>query len=276
VDKNNIIYIGTPDDYAFSFNGKIWQPFNNLPLNKVTCFTFDKNNVLYVGTYRGFTTFDGSNYNIYTFKNSGLPDFFVEAIAVDNLGNRFIGTHRGVTDFDSLGNWIVYNSRTFPDSNITALAVDRNDNLWIGTKTGGVVRKTPSNFFSIFNNEFSKLLSDNVTAMTISPMGEVWVGFDKNTVFGNGLSYFDGAGWINVYPIPPSSRTNAILINKNNVKWVATDEGVIMFTSASSATTFNHDNTGLNINHATGLAEDTFGNIWISTDAGLIEYKGNH
>jgi ligand-binding sensor domain-containing protein len=147
-------------------------------------------------------------------------------------------------------------------------------------KTGGIARRSSNKgldvAWQVYNVFNSNLISNNVTAIKASPTGEVWVGFDKNTVFGNGLSYFDGAGWINVYPIPSSSRTNAILIDKNNVKWIATDEGVVMFKSPTNATTFNHDNTGLNINHATGLAEDTFGNIWISTDAGLIKYKGNH
>jgi ligand-binding sensor domain-containing protein len=169
-----------------------------------------------------------------------------------------------------------YDKNVLPDMYITALGIDIYNNLWVGMKTGGIARRTPSNQWEMFDTYSSKLLSNNVTVIAASPTGEVWVGFDRQTVFGNGLSYFDGASWFTVHPISTSSKVNAILIDKNNVKWIATDEGVVTFSSPSNVTAFNKDNTGLNINDATGLAEDTFGNIWISTDAGLIEHKGNH
>jgi ligand-binding sensor domain-containing protein len=40
----------------------------------------------------GLAKFDGVNWTVYNTSNSGLPDNYVNAIAIDGQGNKWIGT----------------------------------------------------------------------------------------------------------------------------------------------------------------------------------------
>lgn len=283
VDKENVVWLGTSNQGFIRFDGKSWKQFTQgnsaLPSNTVSTIVVDKNNDLkFVGTMRGFVTFDGINMTFYGFMSSGLPDFQVEAIAIDKADNWYIGTHAGVTKTNGYY-WATYDTESVPDKFITSLTVDNDNNLWAGMKSSGIARKSPSGSWVTFNQADYQIISNNVTAIAASPLGEVWIGFEKSSVFGSGLSYYSGTTWSNVYTIPTSSRTNNLIIDHLNNKWVATDQGLVKFSSPTSSSTiiFNFDNTGLNISDVTGVAEDSYGNIWIATNGGgLLKYKGNH
>jgi ligand-binding sensor domain-containing protein len=58
----------------------------------------------------GLAKFDGINWTVYNTSNSGLPDNYVYAIAIDGQGNKWIGTlGGGLAKFDGV-NWTVYNT----------------------------------------------------------------------------------------------------------------------------------------------------------------------
>ncbi len=278
VDKKNVIWTGTSGFGVISFDGITWggeQLFSILPSSNVNCITVNKNDTLFIGTNRGFVTYDGFSKHMYGFRTSGLPNYWVNAIGFDNSDTWYIGTQGGLTASNGTA-WFTYNFETIPDTFITTIFSDNSGNLWIGMKNKGIIKRANNNWKSYYANGAS-IINNYVRAITESPLGEIWVGFGKLSGSGGGLSYYDGNVWQNVYVLPPASQTNAILIDKNNVKWVATDQGLVRFTNNADVTVFNHDNTGLNINDVTGVAQDSRGNIWISTNgAGLVEYKGNH
>jgi ligand-binding sensor domain-containing protein len=59
---------------------------------------------------RRLAKFDGVNWTVYNTSNSGLPDNYVRAIAIDGQGNKWIGTlGEGLAKFDDV-NWTVYNT----------------------------------------------------------------------------------------------------------------------------------------------------------------------
>ncbi|MFN3134724.1 MAG: two-component regulator propeller domain-containing protein [Candidatus Kryptonium sp.] len=76
--------------------------------------------------------------------NSGLPDNWVYAIAIDSQGNKWIGTWGGgLAKFDGV-NWTVYNTSNsgLPSNVVYAIAIDGQGNKWIGTGGGlGVYRE---------------------------------------------------------------------------------------------------------------------------------------
>jgi ligand-binding sensor domain-containing protein len=71
---------------------------------------------------------------IYNTSNSGLPnDDYVNAITIDGLGNKWIGTNNGLAKFDGV-NWAVYNTSNsgLPDNSVnSAIAIDGQGNKWI-------------------------------------------------------------------------------------------------------------------------------------------------
>ncbi len=280
VMNNGSVWAGTEQFGAVEFGNNMWQEFSSgnslLQSNAINCISFDNSGTVFIGSDRGFLTKNGAASDIFTYKTSLLPDFFVEAIGADNHGNWYIGTHAGLTKtYLSNGSRVWEDVTVVPVDVVTSILVSSTGNIWAGLKNSGIAELTVSGRWNYFRNAGAKIISDNVTALAEAPNGYIWAGFDKNSVFGNGVSYFDGSTWHNIYPIPTHSRVNAILIARNNTKWIATDEGLITFNDPSNVTSYTYDKTGLVLNNITGLAEDANGNIWISTiGGGLVEYKG--
>jgi hypothetical protein len=283
VDKNNIVYAGSAANGCLSFDGQNWKTYSNSLGLQINCMVVDKNNNILYGTPRGFVAFDGRIRTEYGFKSSGLTDFHVQALAVDNNNNWFIGTQAGLTEaVPSAGqiNWVNYSLGS--DYNYTqttfvmAAAADNAENVWLGLYNNGIAVKDKLNNWTYYSTYNSILQSKNVTVIAAGPTGEVWIGYGIDNNYGHGLTLIEGSSWSNYNPTPDNSKTTAIFIDGKNVKWVGTDMGLVEFSSPDSKTIFNNNNTGLNLSGITGIAGDSYGNIWLSTDSGLYEYKGNH
>jgi ligand-binding sensor domain-containing protein len=282
VDRNDVVWIGTENLGVLNFDGAAWGGTDLYPLlpdKHINCITV-YNNIKFIGTNAGFVTYDGATARTYGFKSSGLPDFRIEAIGFDAAGDWYIGSHAGLTrSYLINGNryWSTYDSSDVPDYWITSILYDNSGTLWVGTHNQGIARRNSNyDWDRIFTND-SQLINNYIRAIARAPSGEIWVGFGTSTASGGVLASYDGASWQNYYVLKSTSQTYAILVDKNNTKWVATDQGLVKFTTGSTVLTLNYDNTGLNIDNPTGLAQDSKGNIWISTNGGgLIEYKGNY
>ncbi len=281
IDKNDVVWIGTDDQGVVSFDGNSWggkQVYSILPSKHINSITVDKNNVMFFSTSNGFVTYNGSVEHMYGFKTSGLSNFTVESICFDHSDNWYIGTQGGVCKSTMGNTWTTYGDSMVSDSHINCVLCDNSDNLWVGMNSTGIsVINNSITDWQNFNNNNSHLINNNIRALAKSPAGDIWVGFGTDLMSGGGLSYFNGTNWNNVHYLPYGSQTNAIYIDKNNTKWVATDQGLVEITASSNVTLFNKTNTGLEINDVTGVTGDSKGNIWISTyGGGLVEYKGNH
>ena len=77
---------------------------------------------------------------VYNTDNSGLPHLNVEALAIDEQGNIWIGTWGGGAAKFDRENWTVYNTDNsgLPDNRVRCLAIDGQGNKWIGTDGGGL------------------------------------------------------------------------------------------------------------------------------------------
>ena len=73
--------------------------------------------------------------------NSPLPNYYVDAIAIDSNGNKWIGTHGGgLVKYDGT-TWTVYDTtKGLPGNVVDAVAVDRQGNVWVGTDGNGLAR----------------------------------------------------------------------------------------------------------------------------------------
>jgi ligand-binding sensor domain-containing protein len=83
----------------------------------------------------GLAKFDGTNWTVYNTSSSGLPYNNVNAIVVDEQGNKWIGTSiGGLAKFDGV-NWTVYNTSNsgLPSNFVYTIAIDGQGNKWIGT-----------------------------------------------------------------------------------------------------------------------------------------------
>jgi len=70
----------------------------------------------------------------------------------------------------------------------------------------------------------------------------------------------------------PNNQVNALAIDKNDIKWAGTANGLVRITG-TKFTVFNTDNSPLPSNYITALAVEADGTVWVGTDAGLARYK---
>jgi ligand-binding sensor domain-containing protein len=192
--------------------------------------------------------------------NSGLPDLYVNHVAIDNDNIKWIGTlSKGLVRFDD-NNWTVYNSTnsTLPADNIKFIGIDGQNKKWVCTQFGIV---TFDDFYwNIYTSQNSGLPSDWVNCIAFDINGDKWIGT------GNGLVKFDGNSWT-VYDDTNSPLTSDIIesitIDEAGIKWIGTaNQGMAKY-DGSSWTIYNSRRTGFPKNVAGGIALDKNGIVWL-------------
>ena len=226
-------------DVVIDDNGLVW--ITNSLVNKGLAFMNTD------GQWRSF------NITSYNTQNSHLGD-----LLIDNQGKKWFFIAKG-------GGMIVYNDNGTPEN------TNDDNNKHLNTSAGQ-----------------GNLPSNTVYSLAIDNDGEVWVGTDKglavfydtDEVFGlNGdaqqvLVEADGY----VEPIIANESVTAIAIDGANRKWFGTkSSGIFVYSSDGSQQMehFTQENSPLlsnTINHIS--IDNSSGEVFISTDKGLISYKG--
>jgi len=103
IDNGNI-WIGTNGDGLAMFDGSNWTTYDTshfyLLNYTISCLLVDGDEIwfgtsTYSGEGVGLGMFDGADWAVYNARNSGLPDDWVFAVAVDGSGNTWSGTWQG-------------------------------------------------------------------------------------------------------------------------------------------------------------------------------------
>jgi hypothetical protein len=162
----------------------------------------------------------GRNLNMYVFTDNGTPDnpaddqtkrltssvgngaipgSFVRSIAVDREGLVWLGTDKGIVVFYSPQN--VFSGQNFDaqkvlieqdgygqylleTETVTAIAVDGSNRKWFGTDRAGLFLMSADGTKQIahFTEENSPLLSNSITALTITDNGELFIATTKGVI----------------------------------------------------------------------------------------------
>jgi len=204
---------------------------------------------------------------MYNSGNSGLPNNFVSSVAIDNSGNKWIGTwDGGMAKFDGK-DWTVFNTGNsdLPDNFVNAIAIDSHNGVWVGTDKG------LSCYDGKIWKKFDGLPDDHIRSLTIDNSGNVWVGTRQG-----GLAKFNGKNWT-IYNTDNSGlRTNyvrAISIDGEGNIWIGTDNGLVEF-DGKNWTQFNSGNSGLPSDNVSAISIDNLDNKWVATSLGLVEFHG--
>jgi len=141
---DNTIWFGTYSwgvvSYDVDLDWNISAP-SDFP-SPIVSMGFTYGNTIWFGTYSDWAY----KYNVATTEwiqytdsahGGGLPDYFVNAIAINKNGDIWFGTNRGITKMKgtSWKTWDTSNS-SLPNNIITSLVFDKSENLWIGTANG--------------------------------------------------------------------------------------------------------------------------------------------
>jgi ligand-binding sensor domain-containing protein len=252
-----------------------WTVYNTTG-KSILCLA-DDGQFLWVGTDGGgLVRLTKSTGSFIIYKSPILPSNSVYAIAIDNQGNKWIGTNGGLVKFDGT-NWTVYNisNSGLPSNTIRAIAIDGGGNKWIGTYGGGIVKFDGVNW-TVYNTSNSSLLSDLIEAIIVDAQGNKWIG-----TYGGGLAKFDNINWT-IYTTYtsglPNDKIRAIAIDNQGNKWIGTDGGGLAKFDGVNWTVYNTSNSSLpdySYDRVYAIAIDGQGNKWIGTwGGGVAKFDG--
>jgi signal transduction histidine kinase/ligand-binding sensor domain-containing protein len=269
----------------------------------ITYIFEDSNNFIWIGTYRnGLYRFDQSQNKFDHWKNNSdskkvLSGNFVISIIEDNYKNIWIGTYDGLDKYnpDSPQNPFTQfynyseNSDNLTNNPIWYLSKSSffNNSIWIGS-LNGLIKFAPltEKFSQItlpessilqFGNSVSSVVEEDRTNENI-----LWVGTYGGLVRYN-LTTGEKQRFIkdkkNLSGLL-SNQINELIIDNSSVVWIATDNGINIyspklskFNFQSSQISFPEESSDLlnkNIRAVTQTNDQTF---WFGTERGLVGLK---
>lgn len=308
-DQSGLVWFGTITGIGvWDPVTRLFNPYNipqlnpNLYSQTVTSFTYDMQNRLLIGVRGlGFGVYDSTLKSFKSFLNvepyNKLPDNLnaINCFLWDSNGYLWLGTrYLGVIKFDpSTGDYSVISKSNkdygFEGEMVTSLIEDQNLNMWVGTEKGvfKIIPHKPIglNNFSVVQYKYQKgegnLSSDQVTSILKDSNNQIWIATQDKGI--NRLAsdinkhfpvVFEHYGYDEIGEHHLASNQIMVLYeDSHKTIWVGTAGGGLLC-KHSNETQFHLVDEGIDIAKGVinGLSEDNNGNLWITTNHGVIKY----
>ncbi len=256
----------------------------------------EENNFLWIASRVGLYRLDKNTgeKELYT-SASGLPGHSLTSIAIDENGNKWIGSRDGLAKFDGL-QWTYYHPGNSPlPAGVRALLVDRNNVLWIVTWAyyeagwGNAILKFDGlSTWEIFkSDEIATLPDGGFQNLIEDKWGDIWI--SMTTVFeslpthlflvryseGQWFSYnvpytADGFGAIRDFATDNSGNIWAVISNPSIVA-----PGALVKFDREKWRIYNSQNSGLQDDHLFSVFVDKQDHIWVGSLSGISEFDGS-
>jgi ligand-binding sensor domain-containing protein len=268
---NGDIWVGTYNSGVIKFDGTTWTRYD---VGTVISMAMDAQNNLWLGSFSGISKFNGITTTPYRLSTNELGNVGVNAIVIDNQGNKFLGINGGglvqlnEPDLVTVG---------LKGQSINALVIDKQGNKWMGGTGGsgnslsggfGVVKWTGTNWTA---HRATGLFDATLYALAIDAQGNKWFGSSYNGVF-----KFDGTKWTNYNKMDglADNTVYAIAIDAQNNKWFGTQSGVSKFDGTKWA---NYGDSASILSRPTySIAADRQGSKWFGTIKSVIKFDGTN
>ncbi|MCG8582124.1 MAG: response regulator [Bacteroidales bacterium] len=299
LDNNGIIWIATTKNgvsyyhesiHKFPHYKHIVSDNTTLPFSDVNCFVEDKKGNLWIGSNGGgLIYFDRQNnkYRTYRHQNNNpnsLSGDVIVSLFIDHNEALWVGTYTaGLNQFDGK-NFKHFNTNSgngLSSDNIWTITADDHNKMWIGTLGGGVLT------YDEETNLFSKLPNKGSVEWDYPVINHVYKLNDGNMVIAsaNGLIFYNVKEERFKYhpiknltdPLPFGSESVfSIYEDSRGLLWFATREGVVVFNPQDNYLKRFTKQDGIAEDYITGIQEDEFQAIWVSTPSGLSHIFVNH
>ncbi len=220
----------------------------------------------YVG-YRINRVRQRQGWTTYTALENRLADDTITALSLDQTGQVWVGTQRGISIYEYEGEVFSRADGSGPsDDHVVALALDCDDRMWVGTETG--VSVYDDGTWTGFTLEDMGLPETHVRALATAQCDRVWVG----TL--DGAALWDGVTWQTFSPTEAGLTSQAVLaltVDTTGLIWMGTDRGLAILDLSDGEpawTTHTAFSSGLPSNSIRALLADPQGGVWIGTDGG--------
>jgi ligand-binding sensor domain-containing protein/signal transduction histidine kinase/DNA-binding response OmpR family regulator len=239
----------------------------------------------WIGTNdKGVNYWNKNNNTISYYSNSennpnSLSSNNIKAIAFDDSGNVLIGTHNGGLNLLNPNSGHVQrfrhdenNPSSIAGDLVYSILKDHKGRIWVGTRSGlDQFHPETKSFTHIHLDKAGKRpTSDDITFLFEDSKHRIWIGttngvtlfYPDNVLFGN-----IGHGKVS------EDIINCITEDKKHRIWIGTREGLSLYDETQES--FISFKTKKDFVKGTiyGIIPDDDGNLWISTNSGLIKFN---
>ncbi len=292
-DRQNGMWLGTyyggisyyhPNDIKFNLLSQNTGP---LSLNDevISVIKQDKSGNFWIGTNdKGLNYWNTANSTIsyYSFKENdpnSLSSNNIKAIAFDDGGSLLVGTHHGGLNILDPKKGKVKRFRHDPaDPNsiagdlVYSILKDHKGRIWVGTKSG-LDRFQPQaqTFTHIHLDKAGKrLVSDEINYLFEDSQHRIWIG----TTNGVSQFYADNLLFDNIEDdLLSQDGVNCITEDNKKRIWVGTRGGLGLYDEATRSFITFRTRKDLLKGTVYGILPDDEGNLWISTNSGLVKFN---
>ncbi len=280
-----------------------------LPQNKINSIVVNKSGVTFLLTANQLVSLSGGHWTTIPSPFDGKMFAQDPVMALDQLGNCWIGAENSVYQWDG-HNWTTFNPSNsgMPNWTITSMVIDRTNRIWFGANEGligfdmqnwttntlaksikhvavdsanniwiarsGYISKFDGVYYRQYVAPANSSTFFNPSALTVSPEGLLWIGAGPN------LLRYDGANWQTKNSVNSSltgARIEAIHCDRSGQVWVGTQQGLsLIATSPSAWKVYTTKNSGMIANKIKSIYKDRDGNMWFgSTFGNVMRYNGS-
>ncbi len=268
-DKQNNIWFSTNGEGIYYFSNKHLYLINEeegLSDTYVHALALADNGDVLAATDQGINicSINGSKKTVTVIgPKNGLPDYYITAISAMGNNNFLIGTQeKGFCLYN-------HNSRkiTIPPATVTWTygqinsLLSTQNNTWIATEDNGLLKfanlqqPAPPFFSAVAKNNINNLLQDNE--------GNIWMTGATELISTAG----DKISLLPLYDKNVYETIHTILADYQNNIWAGTDGGIIKYTISANntASKIYRIKELTSKTDITGLYQDMYHNIWLST-----------
>ena len=215
----------------------------------------------------------------------GQSHFTIQGDAFDNI---WTGGYTSSSDHGSLvriatndtvyTNWGTYSENYLPNGLIFDIVFDSTGIIWVATESG-LTTSEDGLVWEHFDTTNTTLLSDQIESIAIDSNDDPWVVATNSDLSLAGIGYFDGTAW-QYYTsanseLPAATQFRDIAVDVNNVKWIASDNGLISYDGAAF-TVYNTSNSELSSNDIAKVAIDDQDRVWALVGNAIDIFDGSN
>jgi ligand-binding sensor domain-containing protein len=259
---------------SFALFAANWQTFDstNAPFNNnQVVFTTFHNDTAWVATLgSGLAKRYGSIWQMYRTTNSSIGSNLISAVAIDNSGNKWIGTRtNGLVRLQGSNTFQAFNTgNSGISSNNLNHVFHHAGSIYAATQGGGLSVWNGS-VWTIFNRFNSAILSDTVYHVSRKSDGTFWIATPR------GLSVYNGTTFTNYTPQNSGLPVADIRFTAHDASgntWIATNGGgLVRLTGGTVWNVFNQTTSNFpTSNSVSSIDFDSQNNVWFTTNGGGI------
>ncbi|QUN07242.1 diguanylate cyclase [Shewanella yunxiaonensis] len=310
LDHQGSLWMGTVQQGIFrlskAYGLEHLDASHGMPSNRVLDLFEDKEQSIWIGTNGGLFRLRDAPFSTIT-TEQGLAGNYVRALLSEPNGDIWIGSSRGLSRYSRAKGFVT--EIVLPGESILSLAQMADGRLLIGTYTAGVFIYDNGQTKLLVDRD-SGLISNEVRALLQDPDGSIWIGTAQGLAHwhdgsvdnlttqdglpgnfivellrcdnkmwigtGTGIAIYQN-GKFSVMPIHQFDVAEYAFgmfpQEKKRLLWVATDRGLLRHNLDTDETVLIGRRNGLPFDKFFQLVIDDYGNVWLTSNRGILRFS---